>query len=104
MQIRHVFDNFDADRALTSHDIHIIKGRDRRQAVAACQAFNFLLRVVLRSADDANVGTEGADGFDLVCRDERGHADRGGNAEFARGIGDSAAVIARRGGDEATPA
>ncbi len=79
----------------------MIKGGQHGHAIFRNQTIHFLLGLVLRGAGNAYFGTLGADAFDLVFRDQFGHADHGANPGIARRIGKSAAIIAGRYADNA---
>ncbi|EGE59275.1 hypothetical protein RHECNPAF_2330093 [Rhizobium etli CNPAF512] len=79
----------------------MVEGRDHHQPVLAHQPVHLLLRLVLRSPDDADLGAEAADFRNLVLRHQPRHADRRDGAFSLGRIGKRPAVISCRGGDNA---
>ena len=90
-----------ADRALPRDHVRMIEGRDLDHARFCHEPVDLDLRCVLALPDDAHLGAERADRRELVRRHEARHADDRTDAEPAGGVGDGAAVIARRGADHA---
>ncbi len=92
--------NLQPQRALARDDRLMVKGRDLGHALAGHGAGDLDHRLVLRRADDADLGPQIADRLHLVVRHQPRQADGRGHAKGPGGMRHRAAMIAGRSGND----
>ncbi len=80
IEIGHLFQHFQAERALAGDHVRMFERRDHGVAFLADQAPGFNFGLVLGFADDAGFGAERANRFELVLRHQFRHANDAGDA------------------------
>ena len=101
VQVRHILQHFQSDRALAGHDIRIVIGMDKNKLLLLSQRQRVGTSFVQRVAMQNDLGAETARALHFDARREAWHHNHGAQAQALRVVSHTLRMVAGAHGDDA---